>query len=69
MLYVLEFQTSDTGAVIATPYADPADAESAYHTILAAAAKSSVPKHGAMIVDDNLNVVKREVYVHGADEE
>jgi len=69
MLYVLEFQTGNTGAVLSAPYADPADAEAAYHTILAAAAKSAVPKHGCLIVDDNLNVAKREVYIHGEVEE
>lgn len=62
--YVLEFQSGMSGVALCTTYTDKVAAESAYHTILAAAAQSSVPKHGAMIVTEDLFTVKKELYPH-----
>lgn len=67
--YVLEFQSGTSGAALCTTYTDKAAAESAYHTILAAAAQSAVPKHGAMIVTEDLFAVKKELYPHPAEVE
>ena len=62
--YVLEFQSGTAGTALCTTYTDKAAAESAYHTVLAAAAQSAVPKHGAMIVTEDLFVAKKELYPH-----
>ena len=50
---VIELQTSSQGqsSNIVTAYDSLAQAESKYHTILAAAAVSSVPHHAAVILD------------------
>lgn len=46
-------------------YANPkAEAEAAYHTILSVAAKSTVPRHGCMLVNSEGDVEKREFYTH-----
>ena len=64
--YTIEIQ--DPGGIISMEYApgqwtDPkAEAEAAYHTVLAAAAKSSVPYHGCMLVNSDGDVEKREFY-------
>ena len=69
LLYVLEVQSGETGAVI--PFAFASDQRSAidskYYTILAAAAQSSVPRHGAMVIDEDLNcnvTTDRKVFIH-----
>ena len=62
--YVIELQSSTTGAAIPFAYTELQDAEAKYHPILAAAAKSAVPKHGAMIITDRCLVIKSEVYEH-----
>lgn len=65
MFYVIEIQTNDqTGAVIPFSYTDRNDAEAKYHTLLAAAATSSVRKHGAMIFNEDGFIIKTEVYNH-----
>ena len=69
MFYVIEFQTGTTGAVIPFAFDNQPDAESKYHTLLAVAAKSGVPKHGVMLCDENLRVMKLEVYPHPAEVE
>lgn len=64
--YTIELQSP--GGIIATEYTsaefdDPqAEAEAAYHTVLAAAAKSSVPYHGCMLVNSDGDVEKKEFY-------
>lgn len=70
ILYVIESQVNgDTGSVIPTAYTDRPLAEQAYHTALAAAAVSSVPKHGVMLCNEDLFVLKEEVYNHYPEEE
>lgn len=65
MFYVIEVQTYDeTGSIIPVAYADRAEAESKYHSVLAYASKSEVPKHGAMLCTDDLFILKSEVYNH-----
>ena len=67
--YVLEVQSGESGAVI--PFAFSSDQRSAidskYYSLLAAAAQSSVPRHGAMIIDEDLNfdwMTDKKVFVH-----
>ena len=70
VFYVLEFQTGvETGAVLPTAYTDRKQAEAAYHTLLAAAAVSNVRKHGAMLCNEDMFVIKQEVYTHYSEPE
>ena len=64
IFYVIELQTTETGAAIVSVFNDQATAEQAYHTVLAAAAVSEVKKHGAMLVNEDLFVIKKEIYSH-----
>ena len=71
--YVLEVQSGESGAVI--PFAFASDQRSAidskYYSLLAAAAQSSVPRHGAMIIDENLNcnvTTDRKVFLHNQED-
>lgn len=65
LYYVIEFQTTDQGgAVLATTYTDRDLAEGSYHTILAAAAVSQVKKHGVMLCNEDMFVIKQEIYNH-----
>ena len=68
MFYVIEVQTGASGAVIPFAFENRPDAEAKYHELLAAAAKSAVPKHGAMLITDDLFLVKQELFVHPAAE-
>ena len=65
MYILIELQTTDnqTGSIV-TAYTDRAAAESAYHTILAAAVASPVHYHTVMMVDERGNTLKREYYRH-----
>ena len=65
--YVIEVQSGSTGAVIPFAFNNQPDAEAKYHALLSIAAKSSVPKHGAMLFTDSLVVLKQEVYLHEAE--
>lgn len=68
MYYVIEVQTGNTGAVIPFAFDNKADAESKYHALLSVAATSDVPKHGAILFNDDLFVSKQEVYTHAVQE-
>lgn len=62
--YVIELQTGVTGACVPFAFNDRADAEAKYHTLLAVASKSDVPKHGVIMVNADGFVIKSEVYDH-----
>ena len=62
--YVIELQTSDTGAVIPYTCDNQPDAEALYHTLLAAAAKSVIPKHSVLLLGEDGFVTKKETYHH-----
>lgn len=63
--YVLEFQSGvNSGAVLPVAYTDRATAEAAYHTILSAAATSDVRKHGAMLCNEDMFIIKQDIYTH-----
>ena len=65
MFYVIEIQTqTETGAVIPFSFVDRNQAEAKYHTLLAVCATSNVPKHGAMLFNDDGFIIKSEVYNH-----
>lgn len=64
MYIVLEIQTSNTVATIVNSYEDRNQAESKYHQILTAAALSSVPKHSAVLMNDEGQTIKSETYIH-----
>lgn len=68
MFIVMEIQTGDSVATIVNAYADRNTAENKYHTILAAAATSSVPKHGAVMLTDEGVRLKNECYIHEQEE-
>ena len=64
---VIELQTSNgTTANIVTTYATREQAESKYHTILAAAAVSSVEIHAATILTPDGFQLMHEAYTHTA---
>lgn len=64
MFYVIEIQTTTTGAVIPFVFSNRDEAEAKYHSLLAVAAVSTVEKHGAMLFNDDGFVIKSEVYNH-----
>lgn len=64
IFYVIEFQSEATGAVIPLAFTDRSDAEAKYHQLLSVAAKSAVRKHGVMLCNEDLFILKSEIYVH-----
>lgn len=65
--YVIELQTTGgQTAYLVDGYTSREQAEAKYHTILAAAAVSSVEKHAAVILTEEGFEVMRECYKHGA---
>ena len=64
MYIVIEIQTSNTVATLVNAYEDRNQAESKYHQILTAAALSSVPKHSAVLMNDEGQTIKDETYIH-----
>ena len=71
-MYILhEIQTTgnSTALVPAQTFTDKNQAESAYHTAMAAAAISNVTVHTVVLMDEHGNTVKREFYEHIAEAE
>lgn len=66
MFIVLEIQlnANDQVATLVNAYADRFDAENKYHTVLAAAAKSTLPKHAASMFDEEGMMIKHEYFTH-----
>lgn len=67
MFIVIEIQYNKDGSVgIPAPasYSDRGSAENKYHTILAAAAKSGLPKHSAVMLNDGGVPLKYECYTN-----
>lgn len=64
---VLEIQTMSNGQVacLATPYDNQLQAESSYHTVLAAAALSNLPRHAAVLLMSDGSVQMSQYYEHG----
>lgn len=63
---VMEIQTAFDGAVgnLVTAYDTQADAEVAYYYILAAAVKSNLMMHTAILLTNDGNVIMAKNYVH-----
>ena len=66
MFIVIELQKSAEGVVsnIVTEHATLAEAESKYHSILAAAAVSEISVHSAVLVSEEGFPVKNQCYKH-----
>ena len=71
MFILHEMQTTANGTALvpAQTFADKNQAESAYHSVLAAAAVSSVTVHAVVLMDEHGNTVKRDFYEHIAEAE
>lgn len=71
MFIVVEIQVNadGTAGALVTSFADQNAAESAYHTILAAAAVSSLPKHGAIMFSDEGFPLMHACYKHAHPDE
>ena len=63
---VIEIQKTVEGSIsnIVTSYSSKEEAESHYHTILASAAISSLPSHGAVIIDEYCVPIAWQAYTH-----
>lgn len=70
MVYiVLEIQSDDIQAgTLVTSFTDKNKAESKFHTVLSAAAISSVPIHSAVLLTDMGKTLKTETYKHQTEE-
>lgn len=70
-MIILEIQHGNNGSTscLVDAFADDARAEQKYHTVLAAAAVSTVNVHSAVMLDDTGNRIKGETYYHGTLEE
>ena len=65
MYFVIELQTNGgSTAHLVTSHATREAAESKYHTVLAAAAVSSVEKHAAIIVSEEGFPIMHQCYIH-----
>lgn len=68
---VMEIQKWDSGIVQTPTYAydDRNSAEAKYHSILAAAAQSSLPIHACVMLTEDGRLVRTEVYRHEPESE
>lgn len=64
MFYVIEIQTDVNGSVLPYAFTTLPDAEEKYHDVLRVASKSKCKKHGCMIVNEDMFIIKSEVYEH-----
>ena len=64
MFIVIELQKSDTLAVLSDTYETRNQAEQKYHTVLAYAAVSNVPKHSAVLLNEDGTYIKSESFEH-----
>lgn len=66
MYIIQELQTTgnQTALTPALTYTDKNQAESAYHTALAAAAVSTVQVHTVLMFDEHGNTLSRQFYEH-----
>ena len=64
MYIVMEIQKSNTVATIVSTYETRNEAENKYHTILAYAAISNIPKHSAVLFTEEGDYIKHECFEH-----
>ena len=62
--FVIELQAGETTAYLVDSYSNKDEAEQKYHSILAAAAISTVPYHAAVILRSDGAFIKSESYTH-----
>lgn len=67
MFFVLEIQKLTNGkyATLVTQKETQNEAESVFHSVLASAAISEIPRKGAVIVDDDCRLIAGKMYQHG----
>lgn len=67
---VMEIQSdNETAATLINSYTSRNEAESKFHTILGAAAISTVPVHSAVLLTDTGKALKSETYTHAVESE
>lgn len=66
--YVVELQTGEQPAALVTIHTDYAEAKQKFYQVMAAAAVSTLEKHGCMIVTGDMFVVKSDCEVHVKEE-
>jgi len=64
MYIVIEIQRGETVSTITNSYDTRNEAENKYHTILAYAAISSVPRHSAVMITEAGDYIKHESFEH-----
>ena len=64
MYIVMEIQKGNTASTIVDSYETLNEAENKYHTILAYAALSNVPKHSAVLLTEEGDYIKHECFEH-----
>lgn len=66
MYIIQEIQTTNGASALlpAVTTADRAEAESAWHSIMASAAISAVPVHTVIMYDEHGNILQRGYYEH-----
>ena len=71
MFIVFEIQTNADGSVgtLVSTFTDQNQAESAYHTALAAAAVSALPVHSCVLMSNQGFEIKSECYKHNVQPE
>ena len=69
MYIVIELQTYDNGTVgnIVNKYDTLNEAESKWHSVLAAAAVSTLPVHAAVILTNAGTLIRSEYFMHGGE--
>lgn len=70
MFLVIEMQTNNgTIAHLAYSYNTMPEADSKFYSIMSAAAISNIPKHGAVLLDEDCHILKAECYKHEIESE
>lgn len=70
MYILLETQSYTNGTVgtLVNTYENRDTAENKYHSILASAAVSNLPRHSAFMLSDEGYIIKSECYTHEVEE-
>lgn len=66
MVIVMEIQKGTTTTTLVNAYETRNEAENKYHTILAYAAVSTLPKHSAVMLTEEGEYIKHECFEHEA---
>lgn len=64
MFIVMEIQKSESVSTIVNTYETRNGAEQKYHTVLAYAAVSEIPKHSAVLLNEDGTYIKSECFEH-----